>query len=1133
MYLKRVEIFGFKSFADKTVLNFEPGITAVVGPNGCGKSNVFDAIRWVLGEQSMKELRGSNKEDVIFSGTNQRQPLNFAEVSLTFSNENKIFPIEYDEVTVSRRLFRSGESEYLLNKTPVRLKDILELLMGTGVGAEAYSLVQQGKVDLVVSARPDDRRLIFDEAAGITKYKAKKREALNKLEDVENNLLRSNDIITEVKRQIASIERQAKKAQKYKEEHERLKVLEFFAAQKHITNFNQERQDLENSLQSYQKEESLLGDELEKLNHQLAEENRLVSELDEKANELQRENIKLENQIEIESRQIHFNEERIANIDTDHLRHEEQKVQLKERCRGQEEKVLGLKASYQNLVDSIQKNTQELDLKKELLNSLQEQIHQHKSAIKQEEEAIFERSTKQTHIKNDLTEIMKSFQSSLARKRRLDFENDKVGCEKEDVDNKLRSVSEDIDRCSEKIADLRAEKETYERSWQQLKEAMAVLEKTISDLENLKLALRSKREFIEDLRAQYETGSDVACQGSLLTAQPPTDDKKGIIGKIRSVEGLTEDQVRGLGERFVSLANGQSVYEIKCETKFIELDPEQITNQINELTAEVDRHLEQKAAMVAQMTEVENQVSRVGVAIHEQERELSRHEARKNNILEESSKLFDELNIITQELQETKDSLTHLKSREDALTQELNTATQEIEAFQATIKGRQDEIAIKGQEREHVLLEITQLETQIDSYRGQEQSFQGDLKMFEDALIESAQELKRVEDDDQNDQAKRGEYQASIAHLRQKIADVQIKQQELASVLTTYVQQKEEIFARIADVRVKVKSVQSALEQIQGNAHAQELKKQEITFNEQSLKDKLFQAYKVDFDELVNYREPDPVLDEMIVPEAVASALTSDELLAQQKHQEDVKAFHAKITAARAEISFDQIDQDIQSLRKHCESFGTVNLVAIEEYEELRQRFEFLTKQQSDLLQAKDSLMQTINKINKTTRQLFVDTFTKVSEEFRIYFRMLFGGGEADLILVDQENVLESGIDIVARPPGKKLQNIGLLSGGEKTMTAIALIFAVFKVKPSPFCVLDEIDAALDESNVGRYSYLLQEFSKIAQFIVITHNKKTINCANVMYGVTMQERGVSKIVSVRLSDEEKEVEKEVPVPAAV
>ncbi|MCX5681602.1 MAG: hypothetical protein NT079_04925 [Candidatus Omnitrophica bacterium] len=292
-----------------------------------------------------------------------------------------------------------------------------------------------------------------------------------------------------------------------------------------------------------------------------------------------------------------------------------------------------------------------------------------------------------------------------------------------------------------------------------------------------------------------------------------------------------------------------------------------------------------------------------------------------------------------------------------------------------------------------------------------------------------------------------------------------------------------------------------------------------------SLKDRLVQTYKIDFDEVMNYRDPDPILGEVIIPESVGSDFNNEQLAQQQKHQTEVKEFCARMSTMRPEVNFEELDAQTERLRKSCVSFGAVNVAAIEEYEELRQRFEFLTKQQSDLLAAKDSLMQTITKINKTTRQLFIDTFTKVSEEFRIYFRMLFGGGEADLILVDPENVLESGIDIVARPPGKKLQNITLLSGGEKTMAAIALIFAVFKVRPSPFCVLDEIDAALDESNVGRYSYLLHEFSKIAQFIVITHNKKTIASANVMYGITMQERGVSKIVSVRLSDEERQAEK--------
>ncbi len=1132
MYLKRLEIFGFKSFADKTVLNFEPGITAVVGPNGCGKSNIFDAIRWVLGEQSIKELRGAAKEDVIFNGTNQRQALNFAEVSLTFSNENKVFPVDYEEVTVARRLFRSGESEYLLNKTPVRLKDILELLMGTGIGAEAYSLVQQGRVDLIVSARPEDRRVLFDEAAGITKYKAKKREALNKLADTENNLLRSNDIIVEVKRQIASIERQAKKAQKFKEEHERLKVLEFLGAQKQITGFSQERGDLESSLQSYREEERLLAQEIEKLSQRLAQENHLLSELDEKSNELQREHIKLENQIDIENRQIHFNEERITQIDASHLRYEEQRTQLTDRCRSQEEKVLGLKASYQTLVDHIQKNTESLNAKNELLHAIQKIIHEHKEAIKKEEEEILDRTTKQIHYKNELTEIMKSFQGALARKRRLDMENDKVSVEKEEVDHRLRSIAEDFDRCAGRINELQGERNIQEQSLQQLKEGMATLDQTISDLENRTLGLKSKREFIEEMRVQYEDGTGAIAQGALIVAHPPSEDIKGMFGKITSVEKLDEVRTKAIWEQMPNF-QGQALFEVKCETKFIELDPEQITAKINELTAEISRHLEEKKAVVLQITESENQVSRINVSVHEQERELSKHEAHKNNILQEASKLFEELTVITQELDETKTLLTDLKAREDFLNQELSGVNQEVESFQGKIRARQEDIVIKSQEREVILLEITQLETEITGFRGQEQSFQDDLKMFEEALAQSVEELRRLEEDDQNGQVKKREFLASIESLKLRIEEVAVKKQALQDALKGYAEQKEDIFKRIADVRAKIKQGDESLEEIRGNVHTRELKRQEISFAEQSLKDRLTQTYRIDFDEIVHYREPEGVLENLVVPESVGNNIDSEQIVLEQKHQDEVKGFVARMNTMKAELNFETLDQEIERLRKHCESFGTVNLVAIEEYEELRGRFEFLTKQQSDLIEAKDALMQTINKINKTTRQLFVDTFTKVSEEFRIYFRMLFGGGEADLILVDPENVLESGVDIIARPPGKKLQNITLLSGGEKTMAAIALIFAVFKVRPSPFCVLDEIDAALDESNVGRYSYLLQEFSKIAQFIVITHNKKTISAANVMYGITMQERGVSKIVSVKLSDDEKEAPKPIEVPVAV
>lgn len=1132
MYLKRVEIFGFKSFADKTVLNFEPGITAVVGPNGCGKSNVFDAIRWVLGEQSMKELRGSSKEDVIFSGTNTRAPLNFAEVSLTFSNENKTFPVEYEEVTVSRRLFRSGESEYLLNKTPVRLKDILELLMGTGVGAEAYSLVQQGKVDLVVSAKPEDRRLIFDEAAGITKYKSKKREAMNKLADTENNLLRSNDIIVEVKRQIASIERQAKKAQKYKEEYERLKVLEFFTAQKQVNGFAQERQDLENSLKSYGEEERLLTEESEKINRQLSQENQLMSELDEKGNELKREKIKVENQIEIESRQIHFNEERIATIDTNHLRFREQRGQLQERCQSQEEKIAGLKASYQALISNIQRNTEGLSAKNEALQKLQEEIRCHKESIKKEEEEILERSARQVQFKNELTEIMKTFQGALARKRRLDLENDKTSSEKENIDNKLRSVSEDLDLCAQRVLDLKNKKEAHETALGQLQETMVGLDKTISDLENLSLALKSKREFIEEMHVQYEDGTTQASNGVLITSAPPCEEIRGIIGKIKGVQILNDSPFKGAAEQ-LSGVSGQPLYQVSCETKFIELDPEQITKKINELALTIALRLDEKKAVALEIADCENQISRLNFSIHEQERELSKHDERKKTIVEESSKLSDELTLITQELEEAKDLLVGLKERDDSLNQELAIVNNEIEAFQASIKNRQDDIAAKAQEKENVLVEVTQIETELAGFRGQEKSQQDDLKMFELALIQSQEEINRLEQDDAQGQLKKEEYKVAIEMLRQKIEEFQVKKNSFEEVFRSYDEQKEEILKRVAEIRSKIRQAEESLETIRENMHNRDLKRQEISFAEQSLKDRLMQTYKIDLDEIVNYREPDPILDEVVIPESIGSDLSNEQFVQERKHQEEVKEFHTRVNTMRSEVNFEALDTETQRLRKTCESFGTVNLVAIEEYEELRQRFEFLTKQQSDLLTAKDTLMQTITKINKTTRQLFVDTFTNVRDEFKVYFKMLFGGGEADLILVDPENVLESGIDIVARPPGKKLQNITLLSGGEKTMAAIALIFAVFKVRPSPFCVLDEIDAALDESNVGRYSYLLQEFSKIAQFIVITHNKKTISAANVMYGVTMQERGVSKIVSVRLSEDEKPTPKEEQVAAAV
>lgn len=1084
MYLKRLEIFGFKSFAEKTVLNFEPGITAVVGPNGCGKSNIFDSMRWVLGEQSVKELRGAAMEDVIFNGTDSKPGLGFAEVSLTFSNESRMLPTEYDEVTVTRRLFRSGESEYLLNKTVVRLKDILELFMGTGVGAEAYSLVQQGKVDLIVSARPEDRRIIIDEAAGITKYKSKKREALNKLQDTDQNLLRINDIILEVKRQISSLERQANKARRYKEEFDRLQGMEIQFARHEIDQYGAKSGELRSLLENLKAEESRINEELESFNHIISRDNRSLEEVELKINDVRAQDIHLENDIELNNKQISFNDERTQGLHISDERLKLQIAQLQERCHMQQEKIESLQSALESLSKTMQTNQQVLAEKKESIVTIAHDIKTAKESIHSDEQGIMGLTSQQINIQNDMTEVMKEFQGFLARKRRLDVENEKVTTEKEDVDRRLSEVNANIEECLSKIAALKQDFDSKNTSVSQLKDSHVTLEKTIDDLENKVLALRSQKEFIEKLQVQYHDLTEPIIESTIL-ASLPFEENRGIIGKIKQVRQVDGEKLGFIKEKFPQFQTNQ-LFEIICETKFIELDPQKINERITELSHEIDIHSRQKEDVQTQIKNHEDHISTLNINIHDLEKTLSGFETQRNSINEELNKLLSEIELVTVELLEAKAAMTQLKAKEDDLTQQLDKVNGKLAMLQGRIKERQLEISQWAQLREDATVVIAQLETEISLSLENEKTQRENLVMFESALIASQEEIQKLEGEIAGNQSRRSEIQNESESLRMVIEELRVKKNSLVEIVNALELKKEEINAGIEKVRQDASDLQRKIEEIRTQAHSQEMQSQQISFDEKSIKDRLQQAYKINFDELTF--EP--------LPEGA---------------------------------NIDQLAVDIEQLRKKCESFGSVNLVAIDEFDELKQRFEFLTKQQCDLITAKESLNQTIQKINRTTRQLFLDTFTKVSEEFRIYFRMLFGGGEAQLILVDPENVLESGIEIIARPPGKKLQNISLLSGGEKTLAAIALIFGVFKVRPSPFCILDEIDAALDESNVGRFSYLLKDFAKISQFIVITHNKKTIANADVMYGITMQQTGVSKIVSVKFGSSPEQEKKAEPV----
>ncbi|MCA9398158.1 MAG: AAA family ATPase, partial [Candidatus Omnitrophica bacterium] len=1087
MYFKKLEIFGFKSFADKTVLNFEPGITAIVGPNGCGKSNIFDAIRWVLGEQSIKQLRGSAREDVIFNGTDKKQSLGFAEVSLTFSNESRLLPIDYNEVTITRRLYRSGESDYLINKTSVRLKDIHELLMGTGIGAEAYSLVQQGKVDLVVSAKPEDRRIILDEASGITKYKTKKKEALSKLKSTEDNLLRVNDITVEVKRQIGSIERQAKKAQKFKVEFEKLKHMEVCLARYQINNLTQKRQSVADELKKLKEKEQALESELETLSSALTDEINYLDEIEQKINEVLNQEIKFEGQIDVDTRQIGFNRERIENLTQSEKRLLQQKEQLIEKCRLQQIKIEEIKAETEKIKKKIEDNRTLLDEKRAKLDAMEGVIKEAKDAIKDHETKILELTSQQVSVRNQVTETMKDIQGAIARKRRLELENQKVSDEKVEIDQKLRNAEYQIRTLQTNVAELGFQKEDKAKDIQKWRDDLEALEGNIDSLEKRKLFLKSQKEFVETLNMQYQGMSDGMSEGKFYTSAPPLDHHSGIIGKVRQVRKVSSQQqnfVPGL----INHPKSQELYEITCETKFIDLDPKHAAARIEDISGKVKTLEQRKNGVAGNLEEKEKTFEYIRMQIHSKEKALSVIEAQYRDIIEERGKLTGELDLVDTELYEVTELLAQLKKKEEELNYKLDTIGQDLSWSQNDIKERQGFIATKGQEREALSITVAQMETEIESERGRLSSQLENQTMFVETLDGWLGEIKNIEDEVSGFDEKREEFEKEIKALEEKIESVREQKEALKSVKEEYEKQKEEKGRQINAKRARIKNMEDEGDEIKQRAHDLQMSQQEIGFSERGIKDRLMQSYKIDLNAYIaiqteNSTEPVDVSSSAVsAEESVAVAIEDPGLMLPAPSS----AFES------GEVNEDEITEELEVLRKRCDSFGNVNLSAMDEYEELKERFEFLTKQQADLLEAKSDLMSTINKINRSTRQMFMDTFTKVSEEFRIYFRMLFGGGDANLLLLDPDNVLESGIEIVARPPGKKLQSISLMSGGEKTLTAIALIFGVFKVNPSPFCVLDEIDAALDESNVGRFSYLLKDFAKIAQFIVITHNKKTI-----------------------------------------
>lgn len=1057
MYFKKLELIGFKSFCDKTTLQFEPGITAIVGPNGCGKSNIFDAIRWVLGEQSAKSLRGTDMQDVIFNGTDRKEALGMAEVTVAFDNAGKFFAIDAPEFAITRRLFRSGESEYLINKNQTRLKDISDLLMGTGIGAESYSIIAQGKIDLILSSKPEERRLVFDEASGITKYKANKRESLRKLEETDQNLSRVNDIIVEVRRQIGSLERQANKARKYKETFEELKNKETLAAVHQIVKLSGRRHEIETECASLQAKEAeyarLISEREQAITGRQAE----LKRLEERLQEMRTTLVNLDNQIVRSHEQIGVSRERITELVAQKQYLSAQIEQLGAKIAADEATVTQMRAEYERMRSDVTAKSTLLNEKEIAISELGLSIKDTLDKIAASKKRIIAVASHIANVRNEISDCQSKQQVYIARKRRLDIERAKTFEEESVVGESLKAITAETEALRAAVGELTTGLSSLKADIQSEEDALKNIDGGIKNIENERLTLESYKEFLQKLRSAYDDIGE-AMNAVIFLDRLPAERMSGLLIKVRE-NGDPIQQQEGI--------------RIQGEAKPVELDTRKIEEKLAYLGVRLDELKLRKAEKQARLTQLSANAVSLQNELRSQELVCANKDASRQKILEQYTKIKQESDVITIELADVDREIAAVGVNLEDRQQALASLHKEQVDLEGGIQRDEQTISSSTKQREEMLVAITQLRTEVEALQKRIGSEESTLKLFEDAHRADRETLgansQQLLDANQRQVA----LEAEICAAEERISLTQAQREQSGKDLLCVEESHRAIAAGEEEAVRQLEADRDCAAQVKARSYEFNMQMKDLDYQLMGITTRMQEAYKID-------------VGTCAVPEG--------------------------------EIDAQALAAEIDQLKKRVDAYGNVNLVAIEEYDELKQRYDFLIQQQTDLSDAKESLHQAILKINRTTKQMFVETFEKVREEFRNYFRVLFNGGDAQIFLTDENDPLESGIEIICRPPGKKLQNVLLLSGGEKSMSAIALIFAIFKVKPSPFCVLDEIDAALDEANVDRLGRILQEFSAISQLIVITHNKRTIANAKVMYGITMQESGVSKIVSVKFND---------------
>ncbi|MDD4294990.1 MAG: AAA family ATPase [Candidatus Omnitrophica bacterium] len=1057
MYLERLEIFGFKSFPEKTSLKFEPGITVVVGPNGCGKSNILDAVRWSLGEQSPKSLRGTKMEDIIFNGTDKHAPLNYAEVSLVFDNEDKYLPIDYKEVAVTRRLYRSGESQYFINKNQVRLKDVQELFMGTGIGESTYSFVEQGKIEIFLGYKPEEKRLIFDEASGIIKYKERKRETMRRLKETDENLIRLEDIMSEVRRQIRYLERQVEKAKKYKEVEEKLVEIEQQVATINITKLDNNISSLsavldELSSKNCEYESAVLDmarsekdndDELARLRSAIEEvTNRIVT-----ARALKDTGMAKINGCQQRARQL---EERNVAIDMS-------KESLSQRLALQQERILSEQQrleDFQSKVDTISIELKSLRDKKETLTN---DVEDAKRKIRRDKEDILKYETEKVNSHNSLIEIQTHISSLLKRKQRLVLDKGKLEAFLSESEQKLSGVTEEVVRLEKVLSELNTRKAELSAQEKEVFTEREKLTGMLLEKEKEFVELKSCYEFLRDLRSKYETFS-----------------------MKRKVTLIFDEEPKNINKLIISLKNAAitqegAVYKTVLDAKIVSLEEHELELKMETVTKEISEIKSGMEEVERLKEEVSSKMLMEVNRIDEEKKKYHERTAERDNLVSECARVREEFEILNDDMRTALNEIEELTQQQTKMQDSINACEERLAIMHHDLSKNQEKVNSSIEEITITDIEIVKKEEQHQSLYKEKESMLSKVELLEEEKISLSARVQEMNSEKMNNETKIVELEQEVEHIKEGIEQA-VKDSDMLDNEKAVLRAKETEFLTKQNVlRKDQQKLSLENEEIKTNIYNKKIEIQSIEYEKTKITDYLLQVYDIAFTALAQLPE---------------------------------------------DVNLGELNQEKEKLIKRKKSLGEVNLVAIEEFEELKKRDDFLNKEKDDLVFSRENLKKAIQKINRTSKEIFMDAFTKIEEAFKDNFRFLFGGGRAQIILLDKDNVLESGVEIEVQPPGKKLQNVSLLSGGEKALTAISLIFAIFKVRPSPLCVLDEIDAPLDEANVDRFNYILKEFSNFSQFLIITHNKKTMSNATCLYGVTMQEKGVSKLVSVKLAREE-------------